>query len=185
MIRASFFPFEKLVMPERGCQSKAAWEFIFRTDVMFLILKFFFTVRQPGKKWIAMKRYAFIVLSAIILGSCITGRGPGDDSIRKELYSVRREISMHTDGMSFLKDRRVGETGYFYIISKQGIVIYHPNQIIIGRSFNGFDFIRQIIEKQEGVLRYSREGLNYRIYFAPMDNDNILCLSIPENEIKS
>jgi len=158
---------------------------IFRTDGMFMINKIFFTHSQVVKKWMLMKGCPLIVFMPVMILSCITVSGLSDNGIRRELYSVRKEILSRRDEPVFLKDRRVGETGYFYIISVQGVVVYHPSSILVGRSFADLDFIRQVIEKQEGVLRYGREGLRFRVYFTPLDKENILCLSIQEKEIQS
>ena len=132
-----------------------------------------------------MKRKPLFITLCIILVSCSTGQGVGEDSVKRELYSTRRAIADHGSDVAFLRDKRVGQSGYFYIINKQGIVVFHPNQILIGRNFSEFDFTARIIEKEEGVLHYGREGMMYRVYFVPLDGDEILCLSIPENEIKS
>ncbi len=132
-----------------------------------------------------MKRKLLFITLCTILVSCSTGQGVGEDSLKRELYSMRRAIADHGNDMAFLGDKRVGQSGYFYIISKQGIVVFHPNPIVIGRSFREFDFTARIIEKEEGVLHYGREGMMYRVYFVPLDSGEILCLSIPENEIKS
>ncbi|MGC9062467.1 methyl-accepting chemotaxis protein [Calditerrivibrio sp.] len=55
-----------------------------------------------------------------------------------------------------IKSTKIGSTGYYYVIDSTGTLIIHPKKE--GENISNFDFIKEIINKKEGVLRYPWEG---------------------------
>lgn len=130
-----------------------------------------------------MKINTLIIFMPVLFGLACLSTGPvSEKSALDELYTVRDRIVKGKDTVDSLRDRHVGRTGFFYVMDRGGTVVFHPSPSVIGISFARYDFAREIMEKGEGVLRYDREGLRFRIFYAPLDAGRILCLSIPEEE---
>lgn len=55
-----------------------------------------------------------------------------------------------------IKSTKIGTTGYYYVIDSTGTLIIHPNKE--GQNISNFDYIKEIINKKEGVIRYPWEG---------------------------
>lgn len=57
-----------------------------------------------------------------------------------------------------IKNKRVGKTGYIYCIDRKGFLTLHPESegknIIDAKDSNGHPFIREMIEKKSGWIRY-------------------------------
>ncbi|MCX8084540.1 MAG: methyl-accepting chemotaxis protein, partial [Calditerrivibrio sp.] len=59
-----------------------------------------------------------------------------------------------------IKNTKIGTTGYYYIIDSKGVLIVHPKKE--GENVSNFDFIKEILNKKTGVIRYPWEG-RYKI----------------------
>ena len=67
----------------------------------------------------------------------------------------------------FISPIRIGETGYAYLIKKDGTVIAHPDEKqIMNLNMKDFDFGREMMTKKEGWITYTYNGVekiaNYR-----------------------
>ncbi|HEY6839208.1 MAG TPA: methyl-accepting chemotaxis protein, partial [Geobacteraceae bacterium] len=72
-----------------------------------------------------------------------------------------------TDGLKFLKEKiksiKIGKTGYIYALNstpgpKYGTLLIHPSEegknILDAKDSRGREFIKDILEKKEGIIRY-------------------------------
>ncbi len=106
------------------------------------------------------------------------------------LYVGVREQSAHSM-KSEIKDIKVGETGYVYIMDSQGVLKIHPakegEKIIDSKDSSGFEYIRAMLrdvasrpEGEVGTIRYPwvnpelgetrpRQKMNKYVYFKPWD----------------
>ncbi|MDL2284402.1 Cache 3/Cache 2 fusion domain-containing protein [Oxalobacter sp. OttesenSCG-928-P03] len=66
-----------------------------------------------------------------------------------------------------LNELKIGETGYFYAIdakpgNNQGVALVHPSKegenLISARDANGREYIREMLEKKNGVMEYASTG---------------------------
>lgn len=81
-----------------------------------------------------------------------------------------------------LKGKRVGQTGYIFCLDRQGTLTVHPDQegenILEARDAEGNPFIREMVERRDGWIRYPWKGasdsgtrmklVRYR-YYKPWD----------------
>ncbi len=81
-----------------------------------------------------------------------------------------------------IKSKQVGKTGYIFCMDRRGTLTVHPDaegkQIIDARSQDGKEFIREMVVKKDGWIRYAWQGpgdsaprmkiVRYR-YFRPWD----------------
>ncbi len=59
----------------------------------------------------------------------------------------------------FIRDIKVGEEGYAYIVHNNGLMISHPNRAYLGTlDFKEYDWGRDILEQKEGFISYEFEG---------------------------
>ncbi|MBI9101447.1 MAG: EAL domain-containing protein [Spirochaetales bacterium] len=74
--------------------------------------------------------------------------------------------------------RKIGESGYFYVINSEGTVIIHPEEELIGRNFSEFEHVKVQIKNKSGYLEYEwqnpgeitpRKKALYMEYFEPWD----------------
>ncbi len=105
------------------------------------------------------------------------------DHIVRELSALTKYIRRNKNNIGLLKNRKIGETGYFYIINAEGQVIYHPESMLIGSNFKRYDFIKNILERREGCYYYNFGTMHQLIYFVRINENDILCLTIRENEV--
>ncbi|MEW6666250.1 MAG: Cache 3/Cache 2 fusion domain-containing protein [Thermodesulfobacteriota bacterium] len=113
-----------------------------------------------------------------------------DGAIIGALYVGVREQSAHSL-KGEIKDIKVGETGYVYIMDSMGVLKIHParegDNIIDSRDSSGFEYIRAMVkdvlsrpEGEVGTIRYPwvnpelgekspRPKMNKYIYFKPWD----------------
>lgn len=81
-----------------------------------------------------------------------------------------------------LKSKKIGKTGYIYCITSKGVLTVHParegDDITDSVDFKGHPFIKEIIEKKNGWIRYpwknpheteARMKLVRYLYFEPWD----------------
>ena len=81
-----------------------------------------------------------------------------------------------------IKNKRVGKTGYIFCINRQGTLTIHPasegRNIIDAKDSDGHPFIREMIEKKSGWIRYPWKNPGDReprmkivryVYFPPWD----------------
>ncbi len=79
-------------------------------------------------------------------------------------YKITGDLEAELSSESFealkgkIKNKRVGKTGYIYCIDGKGTLTIHPDaegrNIIDARDSNGNQFIREMIEKKSGWIRY-------------------------------
>ncbi|MDC7224853.1 MAG: EAL domain-containing protein [Spirochaetales bacterium] len=78
----------------------------------------------------------------------------------------------------YLSRRRIGLSGYFYVLDSSGSLQVHPHRELEGNSLLEYDFIRSQVKRKEGYLEYlwknpgeaqAREKALYMTYFEPLD----------------
>jgi len=86
------------------------------------------------------------------------------------------DIRLRADG--YLLTRRIGDTGYIYVVDSLGQVLVHPYDEVRDTSVIEYDFVQQQISEKEGYLEYSwknpdddsiREKVLYMEHYAPWD----------------
>ena len=76
----------------------------------------------------------------IVILSC-AGRTIVDPLIiSDELNLVKKNINDNRNYLYKIKTKRVGKSGFYYILDNNGKVIFHPQALLIGRSFKDFWF---------------------------------------------
>lgn len=85
------------------------------------------------------------------------------------------------DVQDLIKKIHVGKEGYAYIVNLDGETIAHPNNEKIGTSIKEFDWAKDILEKHEGKIQYTYDGIKKYTEFKNI-GDKIIVITFPESE---
>lgn len=134
------------------------------------------------------KRYPAIIIHILILlfftAGCTTATLVNSSTIRKEMAAIIKDINRSRNSIESLKNKRVGSTGFYYIVDVDSRVVFHPQAALIGTSFKNHWFINTIIEERSGCLTYQLGNRTHVVYFDQLNDSEILCLSIVSNDIR-
>ncbi|GEM_PF-1247010 len=117
------------------------------------------------------------IILPIMLCSCASSTVT-ERNIRMELSRAKRMIQTDRDKMVKLKDKKVNKRGFFYVIDNSGLVVYHPQELLIGRNFNNYWFIQAILKNRSGCLSYLVGTQEHYIFFDNINRSQILCYSV-------
>lgn len=134
-----------------------------------------------------LKNQSRIILLACVgfFAGCSAVQTVNGGDIAKDMERTAYKIATNDSYVEELKTKRVGKTGYYYILSGGGRVLFHPQNAIIGADMSGADFVKQIISEKNGCLLYSVENRRVRIFFKQISESRYLCLSLPDEEVQA
>lgn len=131
-----------------------------------------------------IRRCLGIMTVLLILDGCATTVvSVSTDRIHAEMTAVVREISLNREAMNGLGKRRIGATGFFYIVNSDGIVVFHPRPALIGTSFRNHWFINKIMEEKTGCLTYRLGNRTHVVFYERLNEEEILCFSIVSDDL--
>ncbi|OHD64667.1 MAG: hypothetical protein A2176_10185 [Spirochaetes bacterium RBG_13_51_14] len=124
--------------------------------------------------------FLFIILIIFVISiiGCASGGPITSARILTEMKAVKLDISTHRSAINNLKDRRVGKTGFFYIIDTNGTVVFHPQPALIGSRFKDNWFMTKLIVEKSGCLIYQLGNRTHVVFFDTISDSEILCVSI-------
>lgn len=125
-----------------------------------------------------------IMIMLLLAAGCTTATLVTSSTIRKEMSAIKQDITLNRSSIESLKNKRVGGTGFYYIVDIDGKVVFHPQAALIGTSFKNHWFIDKIINERSGCLTYQLGNRTHVVYFEQLNDFEILCLSIVSNDIK-
>jgi hypothetical protein len=118
-----------------------------------------------------------------LLNGCVTAVPVTVDRIRSEMAEIKKNIAENRGSIEKLKDKRVGTTGYYYIVDTDGSVVFHPQSALIGSSFKNNRFISKIIEEKTGCLANQLGNRVHMVFYDQLNDSEILCLSILSDDL--
>ena len=89
-------------------------------------------------------------------------------------------------GAFFVKDIKVGQSGYAYIFqTSDGLVVAHPNdKILLKLKMTDYDFGREIIKLGTGAITYTYDGVEKAVAFKKSNAMNwIIAAGVPTSEL--
>jgi hypothetical protein len=132
-----------------------------------------------------MKQFTGIMLILLLFAiSCGRQVRPEYSAIRQEFDRISRMVEQDRSRVRRLENYRVADTGFFYILDREGTVVFHPEAVLIGRSFGSFPFVRAILEEKEGCLIYRVASRQQVVLFAPLNPREIICLTMELGEVR-
>jgi len=125
------------------------------------------------------------LLSLLFLFACAQSQIVRETKIWKEFGHLKKIINIDRRNILKIKNTRITHNGYFYIIDDTGIMVYHPQTLLIGRNFGSFTFVKDVLKRKHGCYRYFLGEMEYVIFFDRLNNKEFLCLSIPAKNLKN
>jgi len=81
---------------------------------------------------------------------------------------------VYEDVQNFVSTIRLGKHGYFFILEKEGEILYHVNKDLIGKTLLQFDFVREMVEKGNGSITYEYKGKTKVVSYKTLNNLNFI-----------
>ena len=104
-------------------------------------------------------------------------------NINRELFAAAESIKKDRSLVYTLDQKKVGSTGYFYIITSDGRISYHPKKALINFNFSEYPFAKKILKERNGCLISAADSKTRYIFYCEIGMDEILCLTIDSNEV--
>ena len=127
-----------------------------------------------------MKTARFLLL-ALITG-CASPSVIGSEKIFSDLKSARKTIAQDKKNIHELAEKKAGKTGFYYIIDRDGVVVYHPVAVLMGSNFKRYNFLDSVLKSRSGCFQYTFGNIRHLIFFDSLNDNDILCLTIPREE---
>jgi len=121
------------------------------------------------------------LLTATMYG-CVSEQYNTIDSLEAGISETAAKQNLNENFRAVDKLNKSGR-GYYYILNKNGIIVYHPEKGLIGSNFSRFGFVRKILQERKGCIRSEAGAVSRVVIFREKAGDEILCYTIPENEI--
>ena len=116
------------------------------------------------------------IILPIMLCSCASSTVT-ERNIRMELSRAKRMIQTDRDKMVKLKDKKVNKRGFFYVIDNSGLVVYHPQELLIGRNFSNYWFIQSHFKEPQRMSELPGRHPG-ALYLFDINRSQILCYSV-------
>ena len=116
-------------------------------------------------------------------GGCASPAIVDSEKIIGDMQSARRSLSMDKGYMGTLAERKAGKTGFYYIINRDGLVVYHPVTVLMGSNFKRYSFLDGVLKARSGCFQYTFGDIRYLLFFESLNENDILCLAIPKDEV--
>jgi hypothetical protein len=125
----------------------------------------------------------FCVLVAFLVAGCASVGPVTSDRIRAEIASIKKDIAAGKNVVEQLKKKRLGQSGFYYIVDFDGTVVFHPQSALIGSSFKDHWFINKLTSDRSGCMMYRLGNRTHVIYFEQVSDSDILCFSILADDL--
>lgn len=131
-----------------------------------------------------MQRTVLIILLTIpvLYLNCAGWTIPGSD-INRELLAVAESIRKDRSLVYTLDQKKVGTSGYFYIMRSDGRISYHPKKGLINFSFRDYAFAKKILSERNGCVVSTADRITRYIFYREIDKNEILCLTMDSSEV--
>jgi methyl-accepting chemotaxis protein len=94
---------------------------------------------------------------------------------------LTEELTALMDVQKLVANTQIGNTGYAYVLDRNGVTLAHKNIDNIGKNVKEMDWSKPIFEKTEGTFEYEYEG-KARFSAFKQTGDRIIAVVYPEEE---
>lgn len=133
-----------------------------------------------------MRNHAFdviLIFHFLFVLGCATAGPVTAGRIRTDMASIRQDVAVNRNAITLLRNKRVGKTGFYYVVDSDGRVVFHPQAALIGSSFRDHWVINQLLSEKTGCLTYQLGNRKHLVFYEPLNESEILCLSIISDDI--
>jgi hypothetical protein len=134
-----------------------------------------------GKKFLVL----LLAIFTALLGFCsTTPTRITAQQVETELRVKAGQFGANSD-YGLLKMERLGQNGFYYVLSPEGKLIMHPNTLWIGRDFSDVRSVKEIIKGNQGVINAEEGGIRRTIVYMKLENGDYLCCTIDTDELSA
>jgi|GEM_PF-1451541 len=125
-----------------------------------------------------------LTLMALLLSCGASRLARTDSALQNRLDAETAKYEKNGKHIYRLTSKPIGREGFYYLIGNDGRVKVHPVKSLEGLSLRRFPFFKKMTSSKKGctILRASQK--NMVIFFRQTVEGEILCLSVPEEEIE-
>lgn len=134
-----------------------------------------------GKHYPAALYVLAFILASIV--NCGHGNFVSVSSIREDMTATMNSLNRSGLDIRDLNRRRVGRSGYYYVVNSEGVILSHPQSAMAGFRLGENPFIRYILVHKHGCVIQTIEGKHRVILFRTLKDNSTLCLTIPATEV--
>ena len=99
-----------------------------------------------------------------------------NDMVPDSLYKQKLEL--------MIKEIKIGQTGYAYLIDTTGVLAIHPQKSFVGKNISEYEFIKTVKKTRSGIMFYDWKGHEKILYYSQLkDSDKIFCLGTYVREL--
>lgn len=124
-----------------------------------------------------------IACAAVLAVSCASTQRISVSVIRLELAAIRDRIERDPSSMAQLPGRRVGTTGFFYVLDGEGAVVSHPQSALVGTNFRHHWLFALLEREKSGCVTYQLGRRIHLVFFERLEDGGAVCLSILAEEL--
>ncbi|MBB6215489.1 methyl-accepting chemotaxis protein [Anaerosolibacter carboniphilus] len=99
-----------------------------------------------------------------------------------ELNTITTIMQLNSSSLkTLIETLKIGGEGYGYVIDDRGIITVHPEQEMIGKKLDDYDWGKTILERRNGNLTYGFDGLEKYAVFQAVGG-SIVVVEVPTEE---
>ena len=132
-----------------------------------------------------MRRYSYAGLIVFLFTSCVSAPALTTQNCTDLVMKTALRLDAGKMGFRDLTDNRIGRSGFFYVLSSAGIIVYHPNQPLTGRNVADVPQVKTILAAESGVSSDTLGGLSRTVFFRRLESGNTLCFTVDTEELES
>lgn len=87
--------------------------------------------------------------------------------------TVIEEMTARIDLQKLIEGVHLGKNGYVAIINDKGVITEHPNKNYIGIDVSQYDWGKEMLNNDEGFIRYEYDGVDSYAKYKKLDNKTI------------
>lgn len=77
---------------------------------------------------------------------------------------------------------KTGKSGFFYVVSNEGKVLWHPLSYMNGADVSNIPMIKEILPKESGYGYYDQGGMKRVVFYESLGDGSKLFLSLDPEE---
>ncbi|MCX7679158.1 MAG: hypothetical protein N2316_08045 [Spirochaetes bacterium] len=116
--------------------------------------------------------------------NCIHSPRIPSSTILHTITKIAEDMQSQKITPTALRNIKIGQSGYCYLLDPEGTVISHPHPSIEGINFSGIPLIKLILQQKSGCFIQFIEGQEKIIIFRSAEPYGILCASISAHEVE-
>ena len=124
-----------------------------------------------------------LACTVVLAVSCASTKLISVPMVRSELAAIRDGIDRDPSSITRLAVRRVGATGFYYVLDGNGTVVSHPQSALVGTNFRQHWLFALLEREKNGCVTYQLGRRIHAVFFERLEDGGAVCLSILVNEL--